>query len=164
MKNDVFRQKSLDRVNSPEDINNYLKVTNPPVWFIMGAVILLLAGAIVWACVAKIETKTSGVVVADKQYTSCYVSESKIGYVKPGTIVRINGNEYTVSGVSDTPAAAELLLSPYCISLGGFELGENVYKLNLSDKIKPRNYACTIVLESISPITFLTKSSSRGNE
>jgi len=159
MKSDVFRQKSLDRVNSPEDLNSYLKVTNAPVWFILAVVILLLVGGIVWACVAKVETKAAGVVVADGTSITCYVSEENIKSVEIGTIVRIDDTEYLVKGISDTSGAVELTLSPYCITLGGFELGENVYALTLEGQLKPGNYACEIVLESVSPITFLTKGS-----
>lgn len=44
MNNQIFRQKSLDRVSSPEQLNDYVRVSNPGVWTILLAVIVLLIG------------------------------------------------------------------------------------------------------------------------
>ena len=32
MENKLFRQKSIDRVSSPEQLQDYMRVTNPGVW------------------------------------------------------------------------------------------------------------------------------------
>ena len=32
MENKLFRQKSIDRVLSPEQLQDYMRVTNPGVW------------------------------------------------------------------------------------------------------------------------------------
>lgn len=45
----IFREKSLQRISSPEEMQDYIRVTRPAVWVILAAVILLLAGMIVWA-------------------------------------------------------------------------------------------------------------------
>ncbi|MBR6399863.1 MAG: hypothetical protein IKS17_01385 [Firmicutes bacterium] len=55
MDNDVYRKKSIDRLSSPEQLNDILKVARPRAWFIMTAVILLIIGAAVWAAFGLIE-------------------------------------------------------------------------------------------------------------
>ena len=40
----LFRQKSIDRVSSPEQLNDYIRVTTPSVWLALIAIILLLTG------------------------------------------------------------------------------------------------------------------------
>ena len=45
----LFRQKSLDRVSSPEKLNDYIRVTTPSVWLALAAVLVMLAGMIVWS-------------------------------------------------------------------------------------------------------------------
>ena len=40
----LFREKSLETVENPEQLNDYLKVTSPGVWIVLGAVIVILAG------------------------------------------------------------------------------------------------------------------------
>ena len=46
--NDIFRQKSIDKVSSPEKLDNYIKVTTPSVWITLAAILVLLIGALVW--------------------------------------------------------------------------------------------------------------------
>ena len=55
----IFREKSLERVSSPEQLDDYIKVTTPSVWIILAATIVLLAGMIIWGVFGKIEIRTS---------------------------------------------------------------------------------------------------------
>ena len=36
----VFRKKTLDRIASPEQLTDYLRVTNPGIWVVLGAVLM----------------------------------------------------------------------------------------------------------------------------
>ena len=56
----LYRQKSMDRISSPEQLNDYLRVTNVSVWVILAAVIILLAGMLVWSSTAAIESYAEG--------------------------------------------------------------------------------------------------------
>lgn len=56
----VFRKKSLDRISSPEALSDYLRVTSPAVWLILAAVILLLAGMLIWSAVASVDSIAVG--------------------------------------------------------------------------------------------------------
>ena len=47
--NSIFRQKSIDKVSSPEKLDDYIRVTTPSVWLTLGAMIILLTGALIWA-------------------------------------------------------------------------------------------------------------------
>ncbi|MBO6230028.1 MAG: hypothetical protein J6O50_05630, partial [Ruminiclostridium sp.] len=57
----IFREKALEKITSPEQLNNYLKVTNPAVWMILAAVILLLGGLLAWSAVGELETTVDAV-------------------------------------------------------------------------------------------------------
>ena len=59
MDNQIFRQKSLDQISSPEQLHDYLQVTNPTIWLALAAVILLLAGLLVWSSVARVDSFAS---------------------------------------------------------------------------------------------------------
>ena len=56
----VYRKKSLERIQSPEQLNDYLRVTNPSVWVILAAVALILAGALIWGSFAYIDSFVTG--------------------------------------------------------------------------------------------------------
>lgn len=53
----LFRQKAIDKMSSPEELMDYLKVTSPSVWATLFAVVVLLVGLIAWACVGTLPTK-----------------------------------------------------------------------------------------------------------
>ena len=55
MQNDLFRKKSLERISSPEELHDYMRVTTPRLWMLLTAIILLLAGFIVYASIANLE-------------------------------------------------------------------------------------------------------------
>ena len=54
----IFREKSLERVTSPEQLNDYIKVTSPSVWIILAATLILIIGTLVWAVFGKIRVNT----------------------------------------------------------------------------------------------------------
>ena len=37
MQNQLFREKSLEKVSSPEQLNDYIRVSNPGVWIAVAA-------------------------------------------------------------------------------------------------------------------------------
>ena len=53
MSSDLFRKKSIERVSSPEQLNDYVKVSSPGIWAVLAAVLILLAGAFVWGSTGK---------------------------------------------------------------------------------------------------------------
>ena len=55
MQNGLFRQKSIERISSPEALHDYMRVTSPRLWMILAAVVLLLGGFIAYASTAKME-------------------------------------------------------------------------------------------------------------
>lgn len=55
MKESIFRKKSLERISSPEQIDDYMKVTSPGMWLVLCVIFLLLSAGIFWSITAKIE-------------------------------------------------------------------------------------------------------------
>lgn len=54
MDKSIFRQESIDRISSPEKLDDYIRVTTPGVWITLIAIVLLLAGAIVWSIFGEV--------------------------------------------------------------------------------------------------------------
>lgn len=55
----IFREKSLQRVSSPEELNDYIRVTTPSVWVVLAALVLLLAGMLAYSVFGTVETHAS---------------------------------------------------------------------------------------------------------
>ncbi len=56
-KNSIFRDKSMDRISSPESLNDYIRVTSPSVWIVLLAILVLLAGILAWGIFGKVTEK-----------------------------------------------------------------------------------------------------------
>ena len=67
-KQSIFRRESLDRVESPEQLDAYIKVSHPKVWLIMAALLVAVISVIVWSVVGSLpQTMTvKGVTVGCK--------------------------------------------------------------------------------------------------
>ena len=61
----VYRKVSMERISSPEQLNDYLRVTNPSVWIVLAAVVLLLIGTLIWAGFTYIGSSVSGVAAVE---------------------------------------------------------------------------------------------------
>ena len=54
----IFRKKSLERVTSPEQLDDYIKVTTPSVWLVLAATLILIAGTLFWAVFGRVQVNT----------------------------------------------------------------------------------------------------------
>lgn len=48
MNKKLFREKNIQKVSSPEELNDYMRVTSPSVWVILISVIIILSGFVFW--------------------------------------------------------------------------------------------------------------------
>lgn len=158
MENNIFRKKSMDRISSPEQLNDYIKVANPGVWLLLGAVVVLLAGICVWGVFGKIDTIVKGAAVSENGTLVCYVFEDKAESIKAGMTLTVNGNEYTVSDISKQPVSAGSVLDDYALHVGDFQPEDWVYSVTVSgaEGISADGvYSAEIVVDSVSPKIFV---------
>lgn len=52
---ELYRKKSLDRISSPEQLDDYIRVTSPPVWIVLIAIVILLIGILAWGIFGEVE-------------------------------------------------------------------------------------------------------------
>jgi hypothetical protein len=55
----LYTQRSLENLDSPDQLKDYLKVTGAPVWIMLIAVFILLAGFFAWSGFAALSSFTS---------------------------------------------------------------------------------------------------------
>ncbi len=148
MDNQLFRQKSIDRVSSPEALNDYVKVSSPGVWIVLAAVVVLLIGACVWGVFGQLETTVPALVVSEAGETACVYDSSLSAEVQIGMSVRADGQEFEITGVSTQEQVLEQ-------DVGGFEAGRHVCVSELNGSMADGVYEAEIVIESIAPVSFL---------
>ena len=149
----------VKKASSPEQLNEYIKVTNPGVWVALLAVIVLLVGVCIWGIMGKLETTVDAVVVSDSGNTVCYVKENAkhTTTVAVGQQVKIGDEVYTVKAVSSEPQlVSDLSLSPRTLSLGEFTETDYVYEITLDRAVSTDGvYEATVVTETVSPLSFV---------
>ena len=96
----LYREKSLDRISSPEQLNDYLHVTTPSVWMILTAVIVLLVGLMIWSSIARIESYVDGSAeVKNGVMTIRFTDQESAQKVEAGMTVKTGDTESTVVNV-----------------------------------------------------------------
>ena len=91
-KKTVFRQKTIDRISSPDQLTDYLRVTNPGIWVILAAVILLLAGVFAWSMIGTLETKAEVKVIVEDH--TAQVIGLGAETLKEGMPLRVGGQDF----------------------------------------------------------------------
>ena len=155
MNKQIFRKKSVDRMSSPEQLNDYIKVTNPGVWMVLAAIVILLVGVCVWGVFGKLETKLSVAAVSQDGQTVLYVKEDNVASVRENMSVYIGNETYKVTSVSAQPVAVTEEISEYARHTGELSIGEWVYIVPIDGNMPDGAYKAQIVTDSVSPLYFV---------
>lgn len=155
MNNQIFRKKSIDRMSSPEQLNDYIKVTNPGVWMALAAIVILLIGVCVWGVFGKLETKLPVAAVSQDGQTVLYVKEDNIASVRENMSVYVGDETYKVTSVSAQPVAVTEEISEYARHTGELSIGEWVYIVQIDGNMPDGAYKAQIVTDSVSPLYFV---------
>jgi hypothetical protein len=156
----LFREKNIRKNASPDKLDDYIHVTNPSIWLLLGAVAVLVACLIVWGVAGSIPTVlTKPFTVSGGKLVSFFTPE-EASLLKTGMSVDVGGAPGTVSEIGETPLsyaeAAEQLPADYA-----------AHRLGLSEWNVPVTITCAIkagqgtfvdvriVTESVRPIDFL---------
>ena len=96
----LYREKSLERISSPEQLNDYLHVTSPSVWIVLAAVIILLAGMLLWSSVVSVNSYVEGSSeVKNGVMTIRFTNQDFAQNVEKGMTVSTDGTETTLINV-----------------------------------------------------------------
>lgn len=137
MNESIFRKKSLERISSPEEIDNYIKVTSPSMWLVMGAIIFLLATVVIWSITVHIETTFDTVAQAENGQVVVKLTAEQIGQLAVGSEVRVGDKSGQVTDITEKG-------NDYLITASIPEVKDGIIEI-------------TLVTESIKPIDFLIK-------
>ena len=132
----LFRKKTLDRISSPEQLTDYLRVTNPGIWVILVAVILLLAGLFAWSMVGTLETKAEvRVLVSDHTAQVIALGPETLAEGMP---LRVGGQDFIIA----------------CTGADEYGRLTGTAEVSLPDG----TYDGWVVVEAVHPISFLLES------
>lgn len=156
MGNPVFRQKSIEKISSPEQMNDYIRVSNPSVWIILAAVIVLLAGVFVWGLFGCLDSAfQTGGVCKDGSLT-VYVSEENFAKISEKAVISVDGAELALSDIPSSPVRLDDNADPYLLHLTGASAGEWVYVLKVDAAgMKDGIISVSVITERVRPLDFV---------
>lgn len=135
--NSIFRQTSLDKLSSPERLEDYIRVSSPSVWLVLAAFFILTISIIVWSTVGNLPKMMtiSGVIDTDGNVV-CYVNADHMAGSLEGHKAQITLPDNTViSGTVDY------------VSINPYSTREIVGLLNsdwLAEKLLSDNYSYAV--------------------
>lgn len=155
MNEQLFRKKSMERVSSPEQLNEYIRVSTPGMWTVLLAIIVLLIGVCVWGVVGHLDTTLQTVAVGENGRMTLYIREADASSVTPGMAVVIGEGEYTIDELSLKPVSAGDSFDEYTLHVGGIQRGEWLYAASVQGPYTEGIHSAEITLERVSPMSFV---------
>lgn len=165
-KRSIFRKESLDRVESPEQLDEYIKVSHPKVWLIMAALLVAAAAVIVWSVIGSLPQtmEVKGVTVGDN-VINCYEDVENANTNLVGCKVNISlpdGSSVSgeVESVSQNPYSQEEIRA----EISEDWLADNVLDGSYSYEVRviaeeeiPENMLATVTITTaeVKPIQFI---------
>jgi len=95
MESKLFRKSALDRISSPEQLNEYIKVAGPGVWFILAGLAVTFAAFFLWGITGSIPETVdiTGTVLAPDggpPAVYCLIPLEYSNFIEPGMKARVS--------------------------------------------------------------------------
>ncbi len=116
----IFNAKARERLRTPDDLEKYIRVTNPGIWIILAACVALLLGLLAWGVFGTVATTVTcqGTIIGSDAVA--FLDGENVLKVHAGDSATMLGEKLKVVEVSETPLsrdeAKEVLGSDYLVS------------------------------------------------
>jgi len=159
MENNIYREESVHKLNSPDGLNEYIKVANSGVWMLLVAILVLTLGGLIWCILARLESKVDSAVVVKNEVARCYLLEDNQQYIRDEMTITIGDNSYPLGEHSSNMEKLDIddeqdevyLHIMNQDSSGWYMIYEIADVKGLEDGV----YKGVIVIDSIRPISFI---------
>ncbi len=129
-------EQTRKKLKSPEQLNDYLRVTSPGVWAVVVMIILMLLALLCWAGVGTLESRVPALVSVSDGLAA--VTPLGVQTVEEGMLVIIEEKEYEIRAVIKDE----------------YDRPEGQVPVSLPNG----EYEATLITERIRPLSFLTES------
>lgn len=160
-KKKLFREKSIERISSPEDLNEYIKTSNPGVYLVLAAIIVFIIGAMIWAVLGHVDSVCDAWVEVNNNHAKIVMRYPEEDFPKSCVYVKVKNTVLEVSGedLNKEPmeATEEVLdgLNASVVYKSGLKEGEWIMIFECETDLGNGVYDAEVVLESYAPISFI---------
>ncbi len=131
------KKKTYKLSQSLDNLNDYIRVVNPSVWFVLVAMLSIVIGMICWSFLGNVERTIETTINIENNQAVCYINVDDINEVQEGMKITFDGKQAWIEGLEETDGQIA------------------IYTISLDSKVKSGHYEGSIVVEEISPISFL---------
>lgn len=159
----IFNRKATAKLRNPDDLELYIRVTNPSVWAVLGACIFLLAGLLAWGVFGSVTTSVSAKGAVVEGNAVCFLAAEDVGKVHQGDGANFGGEPMKVESVSSVPysrdEARSELGSDYLAStlMPGDWAYQVIFSGDVADLAEAVPQTVGITVERIAPIALVLK-------
>ena len=116
----IFNKRATEKLRNPDELDKYIRVTNPSVWVVLAACVALLAGLFVWGIFGAVTTSVTATGVFTGGHAMCFLTADDVARVDEGDVAIVDGTRMRVAEVAAVPVSREeastLLKSDYLVS------------------------------------------------
>ncbi|MBR0133492.1 MAG: hypothetical protein IJM14_10485 [Lachnospiraceae bacterium] len=135
MDKELFRQKTVEKMSTPDDLTEYLKVTSTSVWMVLATVLVLLTGLIAWGFLGHLDTKVDAKASIKDGQVTVKIPAIDAEDVKDGMEIEIEGKSTKIRDVVTD------------------EFGRTTGSCSID--LPDGEYDAEITTESLTPVSFL---------
>lgn len=115
----IFNKRATERLHSPDDLDRYVRVTNPSVWAILGAIVALLAGLFAWGVFGAVTKSVNATATCVNGRVVCFLDADDAAQVHVGDEANVAGARMEIAEIATVPMsldeAATILGSDYLV-------------------------------------------------
>ncbi len=131
------KKKTYKLSQSLDNLNDYIRVVNPSVWFVLVAMLSIVIGMICWSFLGNVERTIETTINIENNQAVCYINVDDVNEVQEGMKITFDGKQAWIEELEETDGQIA------------------IYTISLDSKVKSGHYEGSIVVEEISPISFL---------
>lgn len=148
----IFREKNIKKINSPEELDKYVKTTSPKVWIILTSIIIFLIGVVVWEIFGQIVTKDEIACQVYQNQLNCYIPEEIYNKVTEESYIIVEKTEYkNINYIGPELSQGSVPI----LKAAGIEDGDWFYVISCPINKNDGYYSGTLIFEKITPISFI---------
>lgn len=145
-----------DKVNTPDDLNDYIKISNPSLWVVLIAIIIFLIGILVWGIFGKLYVTVTVPTYVNGGHAISLINDTDIDSIEEGKKIMINSVDGIIVSKSSTK---EKISDPSLFGISNTEAisYDSAYFATSNIDIGNGSYEAEIVVDEVPPISFLFK-------
>ncbi|MBQ7593812.1 MAG: hypothetical protein IJU48_05605 [Synergistaceae bacterium] len=152
---------SPNQINSPEQLNEYIRVTSPGAWLILSSILIFLAGFFFWIFTGQLEVSFSSYVFTEAGNSQAFVDVDDGAKLKPGMTVRLadTGTSGTIEKISPELLTPEEVRNIIGENNSWLVNGSKFVKADVKfpSETGARVSRAVFVTETVNPVSFLLK-------